>query len=142
MRKRPPFGFLHTQKTEARLLMDPYLKGIALSWSCEREMLNWRQRIVLWAGGIAAGLMLLFPPFFDTGGLYGGVQFAFVLRPPAPDFAIDFRPAIAVETLLLQLGTVACFALAAAVACDSRANRASTSVFRTGAFLALIVGIS
>jgi hypothetical protein len=101
-------------------------------------MLNGRQRAILAAAAVVAGLMLLFPPFFDTGGLVGGLRFGFVLLPPRPNYALDVRPQIAVEPLLFQLGTVACLALAAAIASDSRSRRLQRSAARTGGFLAAL----
>ena len=101
---------------------------------------NSTQRAILWAGAIAAGLMALFPPYFDTGGLYGGVQFAFVLRPPAADYSIDLRPALAVETLLLQLSAVVCFTLAAILAYDGRKKRSTLLALQLPAFAAVVFG--
>jgi hypothetical protein len=81
--------------------------------------------------------MVLFPPFFDTGGIFGGVQIAFALRPPPPNAALDIRPAPAVETLLLQLCAIACFGLAALLAFDSRFKRLQLRLLTFGAFVAL-----
>ena len=101
-------------------------------------MLNATQRAILVTGGVVAALMALFPPFFDTGGLFGGVQFAFVLRPPAPNYQIDFRPAVAGETLLLQLSAAACFTLAAMLAHDDCRNRRAFWAFHLTALVAAV----
>ena len=101
-------------------------------------MLNATQRAIVISGVIVAGLMALFPPYFDMGGLFGGVQFAFVLRPPEPDYAIDLRPAVAWETLLLQWSATACFTLAAVIATGKRGSRAPLWAVNTAAFVATV----
>jgi hypothetical protein len=101
-------------------------------------MLNDKQQKVLLAGAGLAALMMLFPPFIDTGGLFGGVRFAFVWLPPAWNPAIDFRPQIASQTLLLQLSAVACFTLSAILAYDEGARRLRRVIFRAGAFTATL----
>ena len=57
-------------------------------------MLNIKQWAALRVGIAVVVVMVLFPPFFNTGGLVGGVQLAFLLHPPAPKYDIDFRPAL------------------------------------------------
>jgi len=86
--------------------------------------------------------MLLFPPYFDTGGLFGGVRFAFVLLPPTPISAIDFRPAVPVETLLLQISVIACFVLGGIRASDPSAGASSKNILAFGAFCGLLLATS
>ena len=101
-------------------------------------MLNATQRAILFTGAVVAGLMVLFPPYFDAGGLFGGVQFAFILRPPASDYSIDLRPELATQTLFLQLSVVACFTVAAALASARRRSRASYWAFHLTSFVAVV----
>ena len=68
------------------------------------------------------------------GGLFGGARIAFVGLPPAPVPAIDYRPAIASESLVLQLCAVACFAAAAVLAYEPGAGRAVRRIFPAGVF--------
>ena len=88
-------------------------------------MLNYNQRATIAIGAIVAALMILFPPYFDTGGLFGGVRLAFLLLPPHPDPSIDYRPTLAAETLLHELCALACFTIAAAVSAASGTSRSS-----------------
>jgi len=101
-------------------------------------MLNATQRTILLTGAVVAGLMVLFPPYFDAGGLFGGVQFAFILRPPASDYAIDLRPELAAQTLFLQISAVACFTLAAVLSSSRRRSRASYWAFHLTTFVAVV----
>lgn len=98
-------------------------------------MLNSTQWTVLKAGAAAVCLLILFPPFFDIGGLFGGVKFAFVLAPPPQQLDLDIRPAIAFETLILEVTAVVSFTLAAALAYDRYAPPAARSTFRGGVFI-------
>lgn len=89
-----------------------------------------------------AGLIVLFPPFFDKGGLFGGVRFAFVLAPPPANAALDIRPALDVGTLALQVVAVACFTVAAALAADPKFSRPARAAFHTAVALtvAFVIG--
>ncbi|HLJ56708.1 MAG TPA: hypothetical protein VKT77_16840 [Chthonomonadaceae bacterium] len=101
-------------------------------------MRNRKSLAILTVGAIAAIAMLLFPPFFDVGGLFGGVRLGFLLRPPAPNPALDVRPALAVETLLLQLVAVAGFSLAGALAHETGAPRSRQWILRGAVAIAVV----
>jgi hypothetical protein len=112
--------------------------GLAL---IEGVMLNLTQRRILAAAGALMVWMLLFPPFVDNGGLFGRVQFAFLLTPPTPINPIAVPPAVDADTLLLQITAIACSALAAALALDDRSTRAAMRYWKVGAFFQVLVAV-
>ena len=104
--------------------------------------LNARQLAFLRVSICIVALMILFPPYVNRGGLFGGVQFAFILRPPAADYRIDYRPAIAAESLQLQLSAVVSLTAAAICAHDAKAGSRRRSIFALSIFSAAVFATS
>ncbi len=96
-------------------------------------MLNDDQRRIATIGALLATVMILVPPYFDIGGLFGGVRFAFILHPPTRNVSLDIHPAIASVSLLLQLSAVVSFTVSAILAYYHPANRVRMARMRRGA---------